>query len=276
MSNQKSKHIILGHNDNIPISQIRVKKPYMVNDSISIFDISLEHQPLVIQTAPCVIPYSYHILDNKSFQLDVTAHDIHQKLLLDSLNDHIISKISKYRDNIFQGKQHLNYVKTIRQEPELEYRIRLRNIHVNNVTVFDNQIKIIDVFNLQTFDKVICMFQIQKLIVQKETFYFQASVVQIKKLNTPLLVQRECMIDVADTDNDNDTEINNIIPSVKAVPKLQHQILQQIRKGVSLSSQVLTKRTPVSKKIELEKTVCFQPPSLNEILRARTNLKPIL
>jgi hypothetical protein len=274
MSNQKSKHIILSHNDNIPISQIRVKKPYMVNDSISIFDISLDHQPLVIQTAPCVIPYSYHILDNKSFQLDVTAHDRQQKSFLDSLNDHIISKISKYRENIFQGKQHLNYVKTTRQEPELEYRIRLRNIHVNNVSVFDNQIKIIDVFNLQTFDKVICMFQLQKLIVQKETFYFQASIVQIKKMNTPLLVQRECMID--DNENNNENEVKDIIPLVKAVPELQHQILQQIRKGVPLSSQVLLKRTPVSKKVELEKTVCFQPPSLNEILRARTNLKPIL
>lgn len=272
MSHQKSKPILLCHDEIIPISQIRVKKPYNINDNIFVFDISLDNQPLIIQTTHCIIPYSYYILDNKSFQLDVIARNKHQKDSLGSLNDYILTKVNKYRVDILQGKQYLNYIKEIRLEPELEYRIRLRNVHVNNITVFDNQTNVTDISTLQTFDKIICLFQIQKLIVQKETFYFQASVIQIKKVNTPLFISRECIID------DDDTEVKEVhVPTRIVAKQLPNMLLQQIQNSkLAKQPSAPIRQSHIAKRDALPRTVCFQPPSLNEILQAKTNLKPIL
>jgi hypothetical protein len=256
----------------INISLIRIKKPYTANDNIHIFDVSHANNALAIQTSACVVPYSYYVFDNKSFQFDVHTNDVTLKQLLSNINEHILGKIRKYNCVLLNDKLFLDYVKEVRKEPNCEYRIRLRNVNINNINVFDKNNSQIDITTLQTFDKVICLFQIQKLIVQKETYYFQASVVQIKKMNTPLLVLRECLIQ--DSEDGNDME-NNTSPPMQLEQQVEKRTnhlsicLEQIRKGVSLNT-TLAKTHEKSSKVH-----AFSPPSLSDILQARTNLKRV-
>lgn len=272
------------------LSSIRIKKPYTVNDNIHIFDISRDDAALTIQTSPCVIPYSHYIFDNKSFQFDVHSYDLHLKGILGSITSYILARVRKYNANILNERLFLDYVKEVRQEPKHEYRIRLRNVNVNNISVFDNQNNIVDITTLQTFDKVVCLFQLHKLIVQKETYFFQASVVQIKKINTPLLVIRECLIQSIDESSDDSisghTEVSVYEKMKKVgvpVEAIDHKIrmdnkphlselLQQIKRVPKPeTSHVEAKSTP-----KIEKALpAFSPPSLSDILKARTKLKPV-
>jgi hypothetical protein len=289
----------------VNLSLIRIKKPYIANDNIHIFDISHGDNALALQTSACVVPYSYYVFDNKSFQFDVHTCDITLKQLLSNINEYILGKIRKYNRALLNDKLFLDYVKEVRKEPRCEYRIRLRNVNTNNISVFDKNNGHIDITTLQTFDKVSCLFQIQKLIVQKETYYFQASIVQIKKMNTPLLVLRECLIeDIQDSDDGNDMENNtscehdktDIVPLDMVEHKRQlgkrtneqqaknhmSMCLEQLKKGVSLNSKIRdevpkkdVESSDISPHGQSLKVFAFRPPSLSDILQARTNLKPV-
>lgn len=280
------------------LSSIRIKKPYIVNDNIHVFDISHNNHALAIQTTACVIPYSHYIFDNKSFQLDIHSCDSNVRDLMCEINNHIISRIKKYNNTILTSRMFLDYVKDVRQDSRGEYRIRLRNINVNNVSVFDVHNNNADIATLQTFDRVVCLFQLQKLIVQKETYYFQASVVQIKKLNTPLLVIRDCMIHHVDDSGDDvtlydkmkkvgvPTEAINHKKKMEQTEQLHHQhaqLLAQIKRVVEISPAIENEvvRQPETTRQQQPSppketpTMIFHPPSLSDILKARTKLRPI-
>lgn len=277
----------------ISLSSIKIKKPYTAIDNIYIFDIAYGENAFALQTSACVIPYSYHVFDNKSFQFDVHTCDSRLKQLLLNVNNYILGKVRRYNCALLNDKLFLNYVKEVRTEPNCEYRIRLRNINTNNISVFDKNNGLIDITTLQTFDKVICLFQIQKLIVQKETYFFQASVVQIKKINTPLLVLRECLIQDSEDNMDNSISCGQEKPNLdfpdvvverkeQKTNKTMSMCLAQIKQGVSLNSKLHNEVTKVkvenscnsSHKKSLE-VFSFCPPSLSDILQARTKLKPV-
>ncbi len=256
----------------------------MVNENIYIFDVSYDNHALMMQTTPCVIPYSYYIFDNKSFQLDIHSYSKALKELCNKISEHVINKVKKFNAGILNNKMFIDYLKEVRQEPKSEYRIRLRNINVNNVTIFNNQNNIIEVSTLQTFDRVVCLFQLQRLVVQKDTYYFQASVVQIKKLNTPLVVARECLIiqktglmDDEWVEEPHDCKecklsifdkIEKVVENKMQISQ-QQQLFEQIKKGISLRD------TTPHQETTKPKHVSFQP-SLSDILHARNKLKPVL
>jgi hypothetical protein len=282
-----AKMHVFSVDETVDLVAVKVKKPYTVNENIYIFDISYDNNALMMQTTPCVIPYSYYIFDNKSFQLDVHSCSHVLKEFLNKTNEHILSKIKKFDTEVLSNKMFIDYLKEVRQEPKNEYRLRLRNINVHNVNFFDHRNNSIAVSTLQTFDRVICLFQLQRLVVQKDTYYFQASVVQIKKLNTPLVVARECLIQITNNEFEEcELSVYDGVPIQAIEHKKQEQqqttknqnkpqnidLFEQIKKGIQLRD---SKHSLSSTEIDHRKHVSFQP-SLSDILSARNKLKRVL
>ena len=270
------------------LQSIKVKKPYKVNDIIYIFDISFQNQPLLLQSSPCIVPYSYYVFDNKSLQLDIQSCDVPFKNTLTTINKHIINKVSKFDNTILQHKCFLDYVKEVKHDQSNntnDFKLRLRNVNVNNVSVFDIKNNLVNLTTIQTFDRIMCLFQIQKLIVQKDTYYFQVSVVQIKKLNIPLLTIKECVIDSTQENGEEDVYMEcakstEIVTSCKppSKPIMLNQLFDQIKQGVNLK-KIEDNTSTIKAKQQSDKSKTsncqFQPPSLSDILQARTNLKPV-
>lgn len=197
-------HIIKSYSD-INFNLIEVKKPYTISDNIFIFDISYDKNPFLFQTPDCVIPYSYSLYDNKTFKIDVTIKDDAFSTILLDVNKYIEAKITKYNKTILENKISIDYIK---KNNTNDCRLRLKNNYVQNVLVYDKTKNQIDITNLQTFDKVVCLFQLQRLIVQKENYIFQCQVLQIKRLNTIIPQNVVYLIEDEDTSNEDDKEFN--------------------------------------------------------------------
>lgn len=265
--------VIKSEND-IDYGLLRVKKPYQVNETVHVLDICYAADALLLQTTTCVIPYSYNIFDSGMFQIDVVSNDTALKYVIDNINQYIIQKLKRYNPLMLANKTYIDYLKIIKLlDFNTEFRLRFRNPHVDNVTLFDNQNNIIATKGLSTFDRVVCLFQIQKLIVQKDSYYFQASVVQIKKMNQPLAIPRTCLIDTLPDIEDviqQKTVIKHVAPKAPPLPPP----LPPPTRGVHNPPQYV--RKVVEKRTTIEPTIIgFKAPTLDEILKARTNLKSI-
>jgi hypothetical protein len=198
-------HIIKESKDCV-LSFIDVKKPYKVANDIWVFDLSYNKEPFVFQTPECIIPYSYYMYDNKTFRLDVNMINNEFPQMLSDVNKNIIKRVSKYDNNLIGDKLYINYIKKCESVESNDYRLRLKNNHIDNVVVFDQTKNKIPVTTLQTFDKLICLFQLQRLIVQKDSYMFQCHLLQVKRLNTVILNTSLCLIE---TFHDVDHELNN-------------------------------------------------------------------
>lgn len=257
----------------INYSLIKVKKPFQVNDSIHVLDVCYDMDSLMIQTSVCVVPYSYSIFDSGAFQIDVTSNDNTLRCLIQRINDYILQKVRKYSSLMLDGRTFIDYLKLNRPDVEVEFRLRFRNPHIDNVSTFDNKNNLIPTKGLSTFDRVVCLFQLQKLVIQRDSYYFQANIVQIKKLNLPMtILPKTCLIEVI---QDSNEEI--VLPAPVSVPSTaslppppppplpppNNKPTQQVHKAEGKKKSTLVTMH----------TTGFKPPTLDEILRARTNLK---
>lgn len=271
--------MVIKSNVDVNYGLVKVKKPFQVNESIHVFDVCYDMDSLMIQTSVCVVPYSYSIFDSGAFQIDVTSNDNSLRCLIQSINDYILQKVKKYSPSMLDGKTFIDYLKLNRPDVETEFRLRFRNPHVDNVSTFDNKNNLIPTKGLSTFDRVVCLFQLQKLVIQRDSYYFQANVVQIKKLNLPMtIISKTCLIEVT---QDTEEIMLPMVPStVFALPPPPPPPPPSSCLGFRVSSQkppqnvhtVVGKQKPTHVTMHV---TGFKPPSLDEILRARTNLKSI-
>lgn len=179
------------------LSLISVKKPYQVCYGIYVFDITYDKQPLLIQTPICTIPYSYSIFDNNSFKIDVNTNMKSFVTTIDKIHTHILNKIRCYDESMFKDKQLVDYVKEVSDD---EARIRLRNTSTQNIMAFDRSSVLMPVSTIQSFDKVICLYQLQRVVVQNELYMFGTCLCQIKRLNVGLKpsITTSCLIQTTD------------------------------------------------------------------------------
>lgn len=180
------------------LSLISVKKPYQACHGIYVFDITYDKQPLLIQTPICTIPYSYSIFDNNSFKIDVNTNMKAFATTLDKIHSHILNKIRCYDESMVKDKELVDYVKEVNDD---EVRIRLRNTSTQNIMAFDRSSLLMPVSNIQSLDRVICLYQLQRVVVQKDLYMFGTCLCQIKRLNVGLKssTNNTCLISTTDS-----------------------------------------------------------------------------
>jgi hypothetical protein len=103
-------------------------------------------------------------------------------------------------------------------------RLKLKNNNIHNVLAYDNNNEKMSVLTLQTFDKLICLFRITRLIVYKDSYQFQVSLLQVKSLSYQNLHSPNIIEDI----NQN-IKINTVI--CKTIPiTLTHEELLRYQK----------------------------------------------
>jgi hypothetical protein len=180
--------------------KIALRKPYKTASGIQVFDIVYDKKPLLIQTPTCIIPYSYNLFDNDAFKLDITTTCKKFVEMISNINKHILAKLDKYDNTILENRVCIDYLKYVNNSDE--HRIRLKNCSTSNITAFDRDCNTINIRSLQTFDQVVCLFQLQRLIIQKDTYIFSTTLLQVKKLNISLSALPICLI------KDNEDNLN--------------------------------------------------------------------
>ncbi len=184
------KNIITSVGD-CDVSLISVKKPYQVSQGIYVFDIAYNKEPLLIQTPICTVPYSYSIFDNNAFKIDIVTCVSEFFSLLEKVHQHIINKINTFNPSMLETKQFINYTKEVNDD---EIRIRLKNTSTHNILAFDRNSAAIPVSSIQSLDKVVCLYQLQRVVVQKDLYVFSTCLIQMKRLNIGLKTIETCLI----------------------------------------------------------------------------------
>lgn len=176
-------HIIQKKED-LDMNLLKVKKPYITSHEIRVFDIVYDNGPLLFQTPTARVPYSYSLFDNNSFKIDVELQDDDFHKLLASINDRVLAVINKYDDTILHQKDYCPYIcntsKKIAGAETTYTRLKFKTNHISTIEAFDLHGKKMNVLNVQTFDKVNCLFNICRLVVYKESYQFQVNLIQIK------------------------------------------------------------------------------------------------
>lgn len=256
---------------------LKVKKPFQVNDTIHVLDVCYDTDPLLIQTTTCVIPYSYNVFDSGAYQIDVLSSDNALRTLINNLNDYIVQKIQRYNPAMIDNKMFIDYLKVTKSnEVNSEFRLRFRNPHVDNVSSFDNQNNPIPTKSLSTFDRIVCLYQLQKVIIQKDSYYFQANIVQIKKINLLMATPKCCLIETI-SPNEKDYDIQQgqtqiaIKPKQAPLPPPPPPL-----KMYQNPPQYVRKTDCIRRTVHVDSQVTgYKAPTLDEILQARTKLKSI-
>lgn len=163
---------------------LKVKKPYISSHDTRVFDIEYNKGPLIFQTPTARIPYSYSLFDNNSFKIDIELQDDEFHSLLCSINDKVLSVVKKHDTEVIENKDYIPYVSlTSRKQGDKEEtysRIKFKTNHLSTIEAFDLNGRKMNVLNVQTFDKVQCLFGICRLIVYKDNYQFQVNLIQIK------------------------------------------------------------------------------------------------
>jgi hypothetical protein len=171
------------------------EETYQVSHGIYVFDIAYDKKPLLIQTPICTIPYSYSIFDNNAFKIDVVTCMKNFTCTTDRIHQHILNKIRVHDSNLLTNKQAIDYIKDMNDE---DVRIRLRNTSTKNIMAFDRNSTSIPVSTIQSFDRVICLYQLQRVVVQNDMYMFSTCLSQVKRLNVSLRQLDTCMIKTSD------------------------------------------------------------------------------
>jgi hypothetical protein len=190
--------LIITHIDDCVLDKISVKKPYEVSHGIYILDVTYDKQPLLLQTPICTVPYSYNIFDSSAFKIDVVTMMKDFTNMMTKIHSHILNKVTRHNATLLKNKEYIDYVKELKED---EHRIRLRNSSTQNIMAFDRNAANINLSSIQSFDKVVCLYQLQRLIIYKDVYMFGTSLCQIKRLNLCVQNVSKCMITSHDTVN---------------------------------------------------------------------------
>lgn len=165
---------IILENKNIDLSKIKIKKPYFV-DNNNIFNIYYDDGPLLIQSPVCYLPKPYKIIDGKSLEMDIIFNDTKFLLLLDNINNFIYDTINKH----FESEN----IKMYKITQDGEFIINIKNYNYDTIKVFNVDKLVISIQNLSKYDRIKSIFQIEKCIGNKKESWFYFKIFQILKLD---------------------------------------------------------------------------------------------
>lgn len=178
--------------DNYNINNITISKPYSVNDNTHVFNIKYLKNVFLIQTPVSIIPYSYSLYDNNTFKIDIITDTSTLHNMLDHISSFITDKINRYNTKYFYNKNIKNISSKI---DDKRYKISLMNKDANNVYAFNSKQEPVNLTTLHTFDKIICLFELKRLVLKNDKGFWQTNLLQIKKCSTTILPSFEkCLI----------------------------------------------------------------------------------
>lgn len=190
--------------DNYNVNNITVSKPYSVTDNTYVFNIKYMKNVCLIQTPISIIPYSYSLYDNNSFKIDIISDAYVFHRMLDNISSCIINKINKYDVKYLHDKS----IKSITSNVDnKKYKISFMNKDANNIYTFNSKQEPISLTTLHTFDKIICLFELKRLVLKNNKGFWQTNLLQIKKCSNTIQPSfAHCLIVSA---NDTSTNIND-------------------------------------------------------------------
>ena len=191
--------------DNYNVNNINVSKPYSVNDDTYIFNIKYMKNVFLIQTPISIIPYSYSLYDNSSFKIDIITDTLTFNKMLNEICLFITNKINKYNTKYLQN---INIKNICNKIDNKRFKLSLLNKDANNIYTFNSKQEPITLTTLHTFDKIICLFELKRLVLMKDKGFWQTNLLQIKKCSNTIPPSfAQCLI-VNETSREND-KFNN-------------------------------------------------------------------
>lgn len=177
-------HVITKEPD-INLDEIKVFKPYTIDERI-IVNIGYSHtKPLLIQTPVTSLPFRYNLFDDKYFYMDLVI-----------IEDSFLNIINIIKDTILKSKRVRSLIQERTFMAPSGNKFRFRNCDVDSISVFDMEKNRIDIRNIQRDDRIKIIFQIERLVFDKTSYYFIYKVIQIQKENSACIDpynQNECM-----------------------------------------------------------------------------------
>ena len=266
-------YTLFGPKDTIDLSKVRIKKPYEVSGNLSM-DILYgeENLQIFLQTPECMIPYGYQIVDDKSLNIDAALNHTEFTNMVSGLLDLIRGRLEKCMSKLLRDKR---YICPLRDKV-----LRMKNPDVNQVQVFNNKNKSIQLADLKRGDRVIMIFQVEKAIVFNGVFYIYLKALQIKKQNEVkdigCLFEGGCKTVAEAIPEKYQKMLDMGIPRAA----VEHKMVMDGYKSATPSVAVLLKATPLlkaappavpKKSLGVDKTKTV--PSLTEILQGLKNLR---
>jgi hypothetical protein len=204
---------------------LRIKKPYISPQDTYVFDISYNDSTSIIFQSPIGrIPYSYSLYDNNNFKIDIELQDEDFYEVIRITNDKVLRKVQQYDNSLLHDKEFVPYCVSLSHQSDKVntdvkdeisrsfMRLKLKNNNIHNVIAYDSKNQKMNAVTLQTFDKVICLFAISRLIVYKDSYQFQISLLQVKSLSYQNLYTPSIVDDTNLNTNMNTTTICKTIP----------------------------------------------------------------
>lgn len=211
--------------DNYFTRNISVCKPYSVIENTHIFNIKYTNNVFLIQTPVCVIPYSYSLYDNNSFKLDVVTDTSKIYTMLNKCCSYITEKIGKYNEEYVKDK----HITEICCKVKDKYKLSLKNKDASNVYAFNSNEEQISLTTLHTFDRVICLFELKRLVIKNDKIFWQTNLVQIKKCSTIIQPSfSRCLITGNDTkidDHDMFSKYSKMFQMKIPLEAIKHKML---------------------------------------------------
>jgi hypothetical protein len=118
------------------------------------------------------------LYDNKYFQIDLFFTMQEFKNMIEQIIEPIHTKIKKNFASLIENK---TYNEPIINNTNNTYKLRAKNLNIESITVYNYQKKKIDIRNIQRNDQIKAIIQLERLIIDVESYYFTFKIIQIKK-----------------------------------------------------------------------------------------------
>lgn len=179
---------VLTVDDEVNIKTIKVKKPFITSSGKAVFNIHYNNQPLVIQTPTGHMSYSYNLYDNQRFQIEIGIDNAKFLKTIEEMCAYIISKIQRFDDTIINNKQIINPIKS-------NQNLRLYCNHVQECAIFDCEKNSIPITKLRSYDKIQCIFCVERVVVDSRFVITYTQLHQIKKLDKVISLNETNLFD---------------------------------------------------------------------------------
>lgn len=158
------------------IDKVQIIKPYIIENK-KIFNILYNKHQLLIQTPLCTLPYRYMLYDNKYFQIDLFFTLQEFKDIIDKIIDPIHKKIKRRYPLLIKNKNYIDPIMTINDT----FKLRAKNLNIESIGVYNYNKNKIDIRNIERNDQIKAIIQLERIIIDIDSYYFTFKIIQIKK-----------------------------------------------------------------------------------------------
>lgn len=198
---------IIYSKNNIIKNNIKILLPYRIDKKIAFNIFYKDRNPLLIQTPLCSIPYKYMIYDDKYFQMNLFIDSKEFTELIEFITTYIINKISKkFSKLIFNKKLIKPFIKVNNDinNDNNDIILKLINYNVDSILLFDNSKNIIDIRNIEKNDQVKAIIQVERFIIDTDSYSFTIKIIQLlKKCEIDLFSQKKYLFIEEDNEKKN-------------------------------------------------------------------------